>query len=131
MHARQVLVGVLTAPFSVCSTTYAIPHKAIRAAVGSAFGNGSTTGRPNPTYTQDQKNQLKLALSTVDRLSILRSFGSPDDYFKFDFSVAANADPVAGVGQGGQGDLAYVDNFPALINLGVAMSMGFMKPCKH
>jgi hypothetical protein len=89
----------------------------------------STTGRPNPTYTKAQLNELKLALSTVDRLSILQSFGSGDDYFKFDFSVAANANPVAGVGQGGQGDLAYVDNFPALIDLGVAMSMGFLKPC--
>lgn len=82
----------------------------------------STTGRPNPTYTKEQLNQLKLAVSTVDRLSVLQSFGSADDYFKFDFSTAANPNPVAGVGQGGQGDLAYVQNFPALMDLGVAMS---------
>jgi hypothetical protein len=115
MHILSLLSAFL-------SLALARPHHAIRA-------TNSTTGRPNPTYTKAQLNELKLAVSTVDRLTTLQSFGSADDYFKFDFSVAANADPVAGVGQGGQGDLAYVENFPALMDLGVAMSMGFIKPC--
>ena len=33
----------------------------------------STSGRPNPTYTKEQLNELKLAVSTVDRLSVLNS----------------------------------------------------------
>ena len=116
---------ILTAALiAFLSTTSALPYKVTRAV------KYSTTGRLNPTYTKDQLNELKLALSTVDRLSIVKSFGSLYDYFKFDFSPAANKDPVAGVGQGGQGDLAYVDNFPVLLNLGVSLSMGFMKPCK-
>jgi oxalate decarboxylase/phosphoglucose isomerase-like protein (cupin superfamily) len=92
-------------------------------------GKNGTTGRLNPTYTTEQKNNIKLALSAVDRLTYIQSLGDTDDYFKFDYSVGANPNPVAGVGQGGQGDLSYVDNWPVLLDLGVAMSMGFIKPC--
>ena len=109
------------------ATAFAAPHPSL---TPRQANSSQSTGRLNPTYSTDTLNSLKLALSTVDRLSILNDLGANDDYFKFDFSTAANPNPVAGAGQGGQGDLAYVDNFPVLINLGVAMSMGFMKPCK-
>jgi len=92
-------------------------------------GSNGTTGRPNPTYTTEQYNNIKLALSAADRYKYIQSLGDTDLYFKFDYSVAANPNPVAGAGQGGQGDLSYVDNWPVLLNTGVAMSMGFMNPC--
>lgn len=107
---------------STLQSAQAVPHLSPRT-------TNSTTGRPNPTYSKEQLNDIKLALSAVDRYTLIDSFGPADDYFKFDFSIAANPEPVAGVGQGGQGDLAYVDNFPALLNAGVSMSMGFLKPC--
>ncbi|TKA49716.1 hypothetical protein B0A54_00385 [Friedmanniomyces endolithicus] len=92
-------------------------------------GKNGTTGRPNPTYTTEQLNNIKLAMSAVDRYKYIESLGDTDLYFKFDYSPAANPNPVAGIGQGGQGDLSYVDNWPVLLNTGVAMSMGFMNPC--
>ena len=99
------IVSIFAALFSLA---FALPHRvplALRAT------NGSRTGRPNPAYTKDQLNEIKLAMSTVDRLTYIQSLGDTDDYFKFDFSIAANPVPVAGADQGGQGDLAYVDNF--------------------
>ncbi|TKA76086.1 hypothetical protein B0A55_04430 [Friedmanniomyces simplex] len=92
-------------------------------------GSNGTTGRPNPTYTTVQLNNIKLALSAVDRYKYIESLSDTDLYFKFDYSPAANPNPVAGIGQGGQGDLSYVDNWPVLLNTGVSMSMGFMNPC--
>ncbi|KAK3675396.1 hypothetical protein LTR78_004906 [Recurvomyces mirabilis] len=92
-------------------------------------GANGTTGRPNPTYTTEQLSNIKLAMSTADRLKYIQSLGDTDLYFKFDYSIAANPNPVAGAGQGGQGDLSYVGNWPILLDLGVAMSMGFMNPC--
>ncbi|KAK5113670.1 hypothetical protein LTR62_003297 [Meristemomyces frigidus] len=92
-------------------------------------GSTGTTGRGNPTYTTAQLNSIKLAMSTADRLKYIQSLGNTDDYFKFDYSVAANPNPVAGAGQGGQGDLSYIGNWPVLLDLGVAMSMGFLNPC--
>lgn len=93
-------------------------------------GSNSTVGRANPTYTQAQLDRIKLSLSAVDRLSYIQSLGDTDLYFKFDYSPKANPNPVAGAGQGGQGDLSYVDNWPALLGSGVSMSMGFMSPCE-
>ena len=119
------IVFIFAALFSLA---FALPH---RAPLALRATNGSTTGRPNPAYTKDQLNEIKLAMLTVDRLTYIQSLGDTDDYFKFDFSIAANPDPVAGAGQGGQGDLAYVDNFPVLLNTGVSMSMGFIKPCEY
>lgn len=92
-------------------------------------GSNGTTGTPNPTYTQAQLDRIKLSLSAVDKFSYIQSLGDTDSYFKFDYSPQANPNPVAGAGQGGQGDLSYVDNWPALLGSGVAMSMGFMNPC--
>lgn len=122
MHSALLLSVVLA------SFTSAVPvHHTAR----QFAGTNHTAGRPNPTYTQDQLDRIKLSLSAVDRLKYIQSLGDTDLYFKFDFSTKANPNPVAGVGQGGQGDLSYVDNWPALLGSGVAMSMGFMDPCKH
>ncbi|KAK0815314.1 hypothetical protein LTR91_014779 [Friedmanniomyces endolithicus] len=72
-------------------------------------GKNGTTGRPNPTYTTEQLNNIKLAMSAVDRYKYIESLGDTDLYFKFDYSPAANPNPVAGIGQGGQGDLSCGD----------------------
>ncbi|KAK0252590.1 hypothetical protein LTR12_007699 [Friedmanniomyces endolithicus] len=75
-------------------------------------GKNGTTGRPNPTYTTEQLNNIKLAMSAVDRYKYIESLGDTDLYFKFDYSPAANPNPVAGIGQGGQGDLSCGMNTP-------------------
>ncbi|KAK4552227.1 hypothetical protein LTR86_010581 [Recurvomyces mirabilis] len=92
-------------------------------------GTNGTTGRPNPTYTTEQLNNIKLAMSTADRLKYIQSLGDTDLYFKFDYSVASNPNPIAGAGQGGQGDLGNVQTWPVLLDLGVAMSMGYLNAC--
>lgn len=120
----------LTAAFAFMSTVTAVPVRTLKGRQSTNSTGSQGAGRPNPTYTDEFFASLVTARGTVDRLSKLAALGSGDEYFKFDFNIAANPDPVAGVGLGGQGDLAYVSNFPALIDLGVSMSVGFMNPCK-
>ena len=66
--------------------------------------SSSTAGanRPNPTYTQEQLNNIKLAYTAADRYKYIASLGDTDTYFKFDYSVGANPNPGPGVGQGGK-----------------------------
>jgi len=91
-------------------------------------GRASPLNRPNPHYTPAQLNDLKLAYTQVDRISLLQSYGSPDDYFKFDFTSVGD-DSNAGRGEGGYGFLAYAPNYPALLGTGLSMAIGYLQPC--
>ena len=91
--------------------------------------NFSSVPTSNPPITQDLLNKLQLAALSEARFEILTAQGPADTWFKYDFNPAANSNPGGGKGLGGQGDLANRATFPALINLGVAMSAGFMNPC--
>lgn len=92
-------------------------------------GRYSPLNRPNVNYTRDQLNELKLAYSQVERISLLQSYGDTDDYFKFDFTTVG-ASSNAGRGEGGYGFLAYAPNYPALLGTGLSMAIGFLQPCK-
>ena len=91
--------------------------------------DSSSVPPSNPPITQDLLNRLQLAASSEDRFAILAAQGPADTWLKYDFNPAFNPTPGGGKGLGGQGDLANRKNFPALIDLGVAMSTGFMNPC--
>lgn len=93
------------------------------------YTNSSSLTRQNPKYTTDQLNAIKLAYTSNDRLGLIRSYGNTDDYFKYDFSPSLSAGN-AGSGEGGQGILAQVENFPVLLNTGLSMAMGFLGPCE-
>lgn len=92
-------------------------------------GRASELNRPNVNYTKHQLKELKLAYTQVERMSLLQSYGSADDYFKFDFTTVG-ASSNAGRGEGGYGFLAYAPNYPALIGTGLSMAIGFLQPCK-
>lgn len=92
------------------------------------YTNTSSLTRANPTYNQSTLNAIKLAYTSNERLSIIRSLGNTDDYFKYDFSPTLSAGN-AGSGQGGQGVLAQALNFPVLLNTGLSMAIGFLGPC--
>ncbi|KAF8852487.1 hypothetical protein BDZ45DRAFT_749583 [Acephala macrosclerotiorum] len=59
----------------------------------------------------------------------LENQGPSDAYFKYNFNLAVNPSPGGGTDRGGSGVLANQKNFPALIGLGVAASVGFLNPC--
>ncbi|KAG0652394.1 Spherulin-1B [Hyphodiscus hymeniophilus] len=84
---------------------------------------------PNPVITQDLLSSLELAPTVADRLTILDKADPAGSYFKYNFNLAANPSPGGGTGLGGSGVLANRKNFPALIGLGVAASVGFLNPC--
>jgi hypothetical protein len=84
--------------------------------------------RSNPTYTSDQLRELKLALTTAERISLLASYGSPDDYFKFDLTPNGSQSNAAN-GLGGQGYLAFAQNYPVTINTGISVAIGYLNPC--
>ena len=90
------------------------------------YPNTSSLTRQNPTYTKDQLTAVKFAYTSNDRLSTIRSFGDTDDYFKYDFSPTLSGGN-AGSGQGGQGLLAQVANFPVLLGTG-QHGNGFLRP---
>ena len=93
------------------------------------YPNTSALTRQNPTYNKTQMNEIKLAYTSNDRLSLIRSYGNTDDYFKYDFSPTLSSGN-AGSGQGGQGILAQVGNFPVLMGTGLSVAMGFLGPCE-
>jgi hypothetical protein len=101
--ATRTLLAILSLSLQL-ALTLAAPAKHNAPLTRRGGSTNSTTGRLNQNYTQDFLNQLELATGTVDRLTLLKNAGDPNDFFKFDFSVAANPNPVAGVGMGGQGD---------------------------
>ena len=90
--------------------------------------NATEYTRPNPTYTTQQLTDLKLALTASERVALLASYGSPDDYFKFDLTPDGSQSNAAN-GLGGQGYLAHVGNFPVLINAGLSVAIGYLNPC--
>lgn len=92
-------------------------------------GRVSPLNRPNPHYTPDQLKDLKLAYTQVERTALLQSYGTGDEYFKFDFTSVGD-DSNAGRGEGGYGFLAYAPNFPALLGTGVSMAIGYLQPCE-
>ena len=92
------------------------------------YPNTSSLTRQNPTYNKTQLDEIKLAYTSNDRLSLIRSYGNTDDYFKYDFSPTLSSGN-AGSGQGGQGILAQVGNFPVLMGTGLSLAMGFLGPC--
>lgn len=96
---------------------------------GSAPTPSSAVPPPNPEISQDLINQLELAADSVDRFTILQAQGPADTWLKYDFNPTVNPILGGGKGAGGQGDLANRKAFPALINLGVAASAGFMNLC--
>ncbi|KAK7179606.1 spherulin-1A [Paraphaeosphaeria sporulosa] len=84
--------------------------------------------RPNPTYTDEQLLALKTAYTTAEKIGLLASYGSPNDYFKFDLTPNGSASNAAN-GLGGQGYLAFVQNYPVLIGTGVSVAIGYLNPC--
>lgn len=88
----------------------------------------TTLTRPNPTYTTDQLTQLKLAYTMVERLTLLKSFGDTNDYFKFDLTPQGSQSNAAN-GLGGQGYLAEVGNYPVLMGTGLSVAIGYLNPC--
>lgn len=84
--------------------------------------------RPNPTYTQEQLNQIKLAYTATERLSLIRSFGDPNDYFKFDLTPNGSLSNAAN-GLGGQAYLAEVGGYPVLMGTGLSVAIGYLNPC--
>lgn len=84
--------------------------------------------RQNPTYTEDQLNQVKLAYTNIERMALIESFGSMNDYFKFDLTPNGSMSNAAN-GLGGQGYLAEVGNWPVLMNTGLSVAIGYLNPC--
>jgi hypothetical protein len=84
--------------------------------------------RPNPKYTTEQLNQVKLAYTAVERLALIKSFGNTDDYFKFDLTPQGSHSNAAN-GLGGQGYLAEVGNYPVLMGTGLSVAIGYLNPC--
>jgi hypothetical protein len=82
----------------------------------------------NCKLTFEQLITFPLA-TTAEQITILKEQGPTDLYFKYKFNLAVNPNPGGGTGKGGSGVLANRKNFPALIGLGVAASVGFLKPC--
>lgn len=85
--------------------------------------------RANPTYNATQLLNIKTAMTSNERLRLIRSYGDTDLYFKYDFSPSLEGGN-AGAGQGGQGILANVQNYPVLLGTGLSVAMGFLGPCK-
>lgn len=73
--------------------------------------NVTSLTRPNPSYTTEQLNNIKLALTETEKLTLLKSYGNVEDYFKFDLTPNGSVSNAAN-GLGGQGYLADVMNFP-------------------
>lgn len=73
--------------------------------------NVTSLTRPNPDYTTEQLNNIKLALTEVEKLTLLKSYGNVESYFKFDLTPNGSVSNAAN-GLGGQGYLADVANFP-------------------
>lgn len=110
---------------------FALPHKApVETRSYTPQSSFSPLGRLNPTYTTEQLNAMKLALTFDERLKLMESFGDPDLYFKFDFTPAG-FQSNAGNGQGGQGYPAAVQNYPILLGTGLSMAIGFLGPCEQ
>lgn len=84
--------------------------------------------RPNPKYTSEQLNQIKLAYTEIERLQLIKSFGSTDDYFKFDLTPEGSQSNAAN-GLGGQGYLAEVSGYPVLMGTGISVAIGYLNPC--
>lgn len=84
---------------------------------------------PNPIITYDLISSLELAPTTADRLTLLYKADLTGSYFKYNFNLDTNPSPGGGTGLGGSGVLANRKNFPALISLGVAASVGFLNLC--
>lgn len=90
--------------------------------------NTTALTRPNPDYTTDQLNQIKLAYTASERLALLKSYGDPNDYFKFDLTPNGSHSNAAN-GLGGQGYLAHVGNYPVLMGTGLSVAIGYLNPC--
>ena len=84
--------------------------------------------RANPNYTDSQINQINQALTAIERFGVIKSFGDPHDYFKFDLTPNGSQSNAAN-GLGGQGYLAEVSNFPILKGTGISVAIGYLNPC--
>ena len=134
MHIRisaitACLLGLATAvPFS--------PRPLLRRQTDKYPDNGTLADPPpvtpltrqNPSYTTEQYNELKLAYTAIDRFALLQSYGSNDDYFKFDLTPNGSVSNAAN-GLGGQGYLAEVKGWPVLMNTGISVAIGYLNPC--
>lgn len=127
MHAKGVILALVAHLFLYVS---AIPHRTRPRQTQESDTPYSSLNRLNPTYTQDQLNQIKLTYTEVDKLKLIKSFGSTDDYFKFDFTPGGFKSN-AGNGLGGQGYLAAVQNYPVLMGTGLSMAIGYLNPCEQ
>lgn len=85
--------------------------------------NVTQYSRPNPNYNASTLNAIKLAYTQIERMAIIRSLGSPDDYFKFDLTPQGSP-TNAGNGLGGLAYLAEVANFPVLMGTGLSVAIG-------
>lgn len=100
----------------VADTTSAIYTSAVSSPTSSATDSSASLYppaepiSPNPHITQKLIEQLELASTNVDRMTIIKNLGP--EYIKFDFNVAANPDGGVSRGLGGQGDLANKKTFP-------------------
>ncbi|ORY22831.1 RmlC-like cupin domain-containing protein [Naematelia encephala] len=96
---------------------------------GTDFHPCSGTVNPNQTadVTTDVYNQLQLARSSADRLTLLNDQNNTD-LWKFNFNPTLESS-FASRGAGGLAVLADRKSFPALIGTGVASALGFLEPC--
>lgn len=88
----------------------------------------SNLTRPNPQYNETQLQQVKLAYTMSERVALIRSFGNPNDYFKFDLTPNGSQSNAAN-GLGGQGYLAHVGDYPILMGTGLSVAIGYLNPC--
>jgi hypothetical protein len=90
----------------------------------SAYTSLPTEVVPNPrSGDQSLIQALELAATQKDRVNLLNQPGD----FIFDFNNPPNA--AITQGKGGHTSAATADTFPAVIGNGVAMTLGFIKPC--
>lgn len=89
----------------------------------------SSANVSNPDFNKTLSEQLELAVTAADRFTLLKASSPTNAYFKYNFNLAVDPTPGGGTGRGGSGVLANRKNFPALIGLGVAASVGFLNPC--
>lgn len=88
---------------------------------------GNVSSNPTTQVNDTVYNRILLNHGYVDRLNYIASLND-SSLWKFNFNPAT-AGATASRGAGGLAVLADKATFPALINTGVSMAMGFLEPC--
>lgn len=92
---------------------------------GAAGGSGLSIGQVIPATNYSLIAALRASPNQVTRIALLE-----DSDFVFDFLNPPNENPFANqTGRGGSLINAFSVDFPALVDTGMAMAVGFTKPC--